>query len=142
MKCWNFGGLHVAGLISVATLAMSCIPLKAHGQSPAAQPTHQSPNWSSVEQALGRKGTANPGGVIRFSFPRSDLSVNVSGITLKPALALGGWVAFKELASGQAMVMGDLVLTEAEVTPVMAVLQAGGVEQTALHNHLLNDCRT
>ena len=105
----------------------------------AAQQTSTPPTWASVEQALGRKGAMQPGDVIKFSFPRSDLSVTVNGVTLKPALALGGWVAFKEATKGQAMAMGDLVLTEAEVGPVMRALQAGGVEQTALHNHILNE---
>jgi hypothetical protein len=76
---------------------------------------------------------------MKFSFPRSDLSVTIGAVTLKPALALSGWVAFKEISTGQAMAMGDLVLTEDEVSPVMAALQAGGVEQTALHNHVLNE---
>jgi hypothetical protein len=113
-------------------------PPQASGQNPNAQ-TPGAPDWSGVEQALGRKGTPNPGGVIKFSFPRSDLSVTIGGVTLKPALALGGWVAFKETSAGQAMAMGDLVLTQDEVSPVMAALQAGGVEQTALHNHVLNE---
>ena len=97
-----------------------------------------SPDWSAVENALGRKGTPNPGGVIKFSFPRSDLNVVVKGITLKPALALESWVAFQRIA-GHAMVMGDLVLLEDEVTTVMASLQQNGVDQTALHNHLLGE---
>jgi hypothetical protein len=123
----------------MATLAMSCVALEAGGQNPTLQTTPQSPDWTGVEHVLGRKGTPIPGGVIKFSFPRSDLSVNIGGVTLKPALALGGWVAFKEVAGGEAMAMGDLVLTEDEVSPVMAALQAGGVEQTALHNHLLKE---
>lgn len=96
-------------------------------------------NWAPVEEALGRKGAMQPGDVIKFSFPRSDLTVTVGGVTLKPALALGGWLAFKETAKGQAMAMGDLVLTDDEVSAVMRALQSGGVEQTALHNHLLNE---
>jgi len=103
----------------------------------AQQPTP--PQWTPVETALGRKGAMQPGGVIKFSFPRSDLSVNVAGISLKPALALGSWVAFKEMSNGQATAMGDLVLTEEEVGPVMQALQSGGVEQTALHNHILKE---
>lgn len=103
----------------------------------AQQPTP--PQWVAVENALGRKGAMQPGDVIKFSFPRSDLSVSAAGVTLKPALALGGWVAFKEMANGQATAMGDLVLTEDEVGPVMQTLQAGGVEQTALHNHILKE---
>jgi hypothetical protein len=63
-----------------------------------------------------------PGNVIKFSFPPSDLSVHVAGVTLKPALALGGWVAFKEVDNGQAVAMGDLVLTEDEISPVIAVI--------------------
>jgi Domain of Unknown Function (DUF1259) len=96
------------------------------------------PDWSVVENALGRKGTPSPGGVARFSFPRSDLNVVVHGVTLKPALALGSWVAFKRIAD-HAMVMGDLVLLDGEVTTVMASLQQNGVDQTALHNHLLGE---
>jgi len=86
------------------------------------------PDWSAVENALGRKGTPSPGGIARFSFPRSDLNVVVHGITLKPALALGSWVAFKRIAD-HAMVMGDLVLLDGEVTTVMASLQQNGVDQ-------------
>jgi hypothetical protein len=93
-------------------------------------------DWSAVEQALGRKGASNPGDVIKFSFPRSDMSVSVAGVQLKPAFALGSWVAFEHASDG-AIAMGDLVLTQEEVAPVMKKLQEGGVEQTALHNHLL-----
>lgn len=95
-----------------------------------------SSDWSSVEQALGRKGTPNPGDVIKLSFPRSDMSVSIAGVQLKPALALGSWVAFKHTGDS-ALAMGDLVLAEEEVAPVIRKLQSGGVEQTALHNHLL-----
>jgi hypothetical protein len=96
------------------------------------------PDWSAVESALGRKGTPSAGDVIKFSFPRSDLNVVLHGVALKPALALGSWVAFRRIAD-HAMVMGDLVLLEAEVTTVMASLQQNGVDQTALHNHLLGE---
>jgi hypothetical protein len=95
-------------------------------------------DWTQVEQALGRKGTSNPGDVRRFSFPRTDLKVVVAGVTLQPALALGSWVAFERI-SDHAMVMGDLVLLEGEVAPVMGSLQQNGIEQTALHNHLLGE---
>jgi uncharacterized protein DUF1259 len=96
------------------------------------------PDWTVVENALGRKGTPSTGGVIRFSFPRSDLNVVVHGVTLKPALALGSWVAFRRIAD-HAIVVGDLVLLDGEVTSVMASLQQNGVDQTALHNHLLGE---
>jgi hypothetical protein len=94
--------------------------------------------WKPVEDALGRKGTPNPGGVLKFSFPRSDLRVVLSGVILKPALALGTWVAFKRIGD-HVMVMGDLVLLDTEVASVLGSLQQNGVEQTALHNHLLRE---
>ena len=79
-----------------------------------------------------------PGDVYKVSFPRSDLKVMAAGVELKPALALGTWVAFKRMGE-MTVVMGDLVLTESEVTPVLSKLQQGGVETTALHNHVLNE---
>jgi hypothetical protein len=88
---------------------------------------------------LGRAGAPQAGNVHKFSFPRSDLSVTLNGTQLRPALALGSWVAFKQTSDGQAMAMGDLVLTEDEVQPVLARLQKGGVEQTAIHNHLVGE---
>src|SRR3982751_223415 len=95
-------------------------------------------DWKAVGQALGKEGTMQPGDVYKVSLPRSDMQVTVGGVQLKPALALGSWVAFKK--SGEmTMVMGDLVLTEDEVMPVMTKLQEGGVEQTALHNHVLHE---
>lgn len=94
---------------------------------------------SSVEQTLGRKGAVSPGGVVRFGFPRTDLQVTVGDVQLKPALALGSWVALKPMANGRAMAAGDLVLTSEEVGPVMQRLQAGGISETAVHNHLLGE---
>jgi len=91
--------------------------------------------WQKVDDALGRKGAVS-GDVHRYGFPRSDLAVALDGVTIKPALALGGWVAFKPM-HGQAMVMGDLVLLETEISPVMLKLMEGGLEITAVHNHLL-----
>lgn len=93
-------------------------------------------DWSKVEQALGKKGSAQPGGVYKFGLPRSDLKVTVDGVAIKPALALGSWVAFAPAADG-AMFMGDLVLTESEIGPVMKQLVDNGVEISAVHNHLL-----
>jgi hypothetical protein len=74
---------------------------------------------------------------MRFSFPRRDLRVRVGDVAVRPALALGSWVAFKRVGGGHSMVMGDLVLLDREVNDVISVLQAGGVEQSALHNHVL-----
>lgn len=92
-------------------------------------------DWEKVDAALGRKGAVSAD-VHRYGFPRSDLTVKLDGVTIKPALALGGWVAFKPM-HGEVMVMGDLVLLETEVNPVMAKLIENGIEITAVHNHLL-----
>jgi Domain of Unknown Function (DUF1259) len=92
-------------------------------------------DWEKVDAALGRKGAASAD-VHRYGFPRSDLTVTLDGVTIKPALALGGWVAFKPM-HGEVIVMGDLVLLETEVNPVMAKLIENGIEITAVHNHLL-----
>jgi hypothetical protein len=105
----------------------------------AADPAAPRDDWKDVEQALGRSGTSLPGGVYKVSFPRSDLSVTADGVTIKPALALGSWIAFRESSNGRAMAMGDLVLLESEINPVIDVLQAGGIEQSALHNHLVGE---
>ncbi|MFL5619640.1 MAG: DUF1259 domain-containing protein [Gemmatimonadaceae bacterium] len=111
------------------TVAASAAAPRAGAQAPLA----------GVAEALGRAGADQPGGVVRFSFPRSDLTVVANGVTLKPALALGSWVAFEPMEPHTATAMGDLVLLEAEVGGVMRALQAGGVEQTALHNHVLGE---
>src|SRR5262245_59770150 len=94
--------------------------------------------WKAVERAMGRPGAMQPGDVYKFSMPRGDLKVVVKGVEVKPALALGSWAAFK-MAGNQAMVMGDIVMTEDEVNPVISRLQQGGVEQTALHHHILHE---
>lgn len=96
-----------------------------------------SPGWESVEQAMGRHGTLQ-GDVLKFSMPRSDLNVTIGNTQVAPSLALGSWVAFKN-ADRESMVMGDLVLTEDEVSPVMKKLEQNGIEITALHNHLLGE---
>jgi hypothetical protein len=92
-------------------------------------------DWQKVDETLGRKAAVS-GDVHRYGFPRTDLSVTLDGVTIKPALALGGWVAFKP-AHGSAMAMGDLVLLETEVNPVMLKFIEGGFEITAVHNHVL-----
>jgi hypothetical protein len=94
-------------------------------------------SWAkAVDSALGRTGALQADSTYKFGFPRSDLAVTVGTIQLKPALALGSWVAFLPLGRSASIVMGDLVLTESEIVPVMTALQQGGIEQTALHNHL------
>src|SRR3979490_2412533 len=91
--------------------------------------------WKKVDDALGRPGAVS-GDVHRYGFPRTDLQVTLDGVAIKPAFALGSWVAFKP-AHGGAMAMGDIVLLESEINPVMAKLIASGLDITAVHNHLL-----
>lgn len=93
-------------------------------------------DWTSVAAALGKSGAEMPGGVYRVGLPRTDLHVTLDGVQIKPTLALGSWLAFQKMGA-EGMVMGDLVLTETEVGPVMKKLAEGGLEITALHNHLL-----
>ena len=95
--------------------------------------------WQAqVGEALGKIGTTTPSGIYRVGLPRTDLKVTLDGVELKAGFALGSWLAFEKMGD-QGMVMGDLVLTEAEVNPVMTKLAAGGIEVTALHNHLLRN---
>jgi hypothetical protein len=93
-------------------------------------------DWSKVDQALGKTGMAQPGDVHKYALPRTDLHVTLDGIAIKPALALGGWLAFRPVGEAT-MVMGDLVMAEDEINPVMAKLLANGITVTAVHNHLL-----
>ena len=96
----------------------------------------QDVEWQKVDEAFGRKPAVVSGDVHRYGFPRTDLTVTLDGVTIKPALALGGWVAFKPMQA-EVMVMGDLVLLETEINPVMAKLLENGLNITAVHNHLL-----
>ena len=92
-------------------------------------------DWAKIDATFGRTA-AVAGEVHRYGFPRTDLQVTLEGVTIRPAFALGGWIAFQPMRD-TAMVMGDLVLLQTEVNPVMAKLLEGGVEVTAIHNHLL-----
>ncbi|MDQ6718314.1 MAG: DUF1259 domain-containing protein, partial [Gemmatimonadota bacterium] len=116
-------------------LALAALASAAGAQSPQPDSALRTP----LERTLGRPGVSLPGGVVKFSFPRTDLTVVADGVKLEAVFALGGWVGFKKTGRGMTMAMGDLVLTEDEVNPVMLALQAGGVDQTAVHNHLLGE---
>jgi hypothetical protein len=131
----------LAGLAFLAAAAAAGAPaavLAQPGGAPA-QPQGTAPNadWRrTVASVLGRPGAEQPGGVYRVALPRTDLSVSVDGVEIRPGFALGSWLAFHPHGQGL-MVMGDLVLLEREVAPVMRRLAEGGIEVTALHNHLL-----
>jgi len=101
----------------------------------AAAANAQDIDWQKVDAAIGRSGAVTSD-VHRYGFPRTDLQVTVDGVTIRPSLALGGWAAFKP-AHGGAMVMGDLVLLDTEIAPVMSKLIENGLEITAVHNHVL-----
>jgi hypothetical protein len=109
--------------------------VRTFAESFATSAQAQEVDWQKVDDAFGRK-PAVTGDLHRYGFPRTDLNVTLDGVTIKPALALGGWVAFKPM-HGEAMVMGDLVLLETEINPVMLKLIEGGLDITAVHNHLL-----
>jgi hypothetical protein len=127
---------------SAVLTALGVAVVSAGGWAQNPNPTSQSgpaaADWKAVDQAMGREGKPQPGDVYKYSFPRGDLRVTASGVAIKPALALGGWVAFKRTGN-EAMAMGDLVLLEQEVTPVLTKLQELGVNPTALHNHVLRE---
>ncbi len=95
-------------------------------------------DWKAMDAAIGRANVAQPGDVHRYNFPRSDFKVSANGVAIKPSLALGGWIAMKAMGS-DVVAMGDLVLSDDELSPVIAKLQQGGIEQTAIHHHLLHE---
>lgn len=117
--------------------ALAALAPKAPAQAPAQGPVSDSV-WAAVDSALGRAGQMQAGDVRRYAFPRSDLAVTADGVALRPAFALGSWVAFGRSPEG-VRAMGDLVLLEREVGPVLSELQAAGIQPTALHNHLLGE---
>jgi hypothetical protein len=103
-----------------------------------ASSAQQKPSWKAVDDAMGRQGQDQPDGAHRFNMPRSDLKVTANGVDIKAGFALGSWAAFETMGD-HSVVMGDLVLTENEITPVMQKLVDSGLEITALHNHLLQE---
>jgi hypothetical protein len=130
-------------VVAVGLLAVTAgLPVAANLEAQVPQPPVKAapvkPDWLAIDGIMGREGKVQPGGVHRYSFPRGDLRVKIEGVVAKPAFALGSWVAFEGTGT-DAMAMGDLVLTEREVTPVLAKLQQAGVQETALHNHLLHE---
>jgi hypothetical protein len=136
-------------LVAIVTVAAGCREVRESDGAASAQASvgasqrerSDSTDWKAVDRAMGRTGKLQPDGVQKYSMPRSDLKVTTARVTVKPALALGSWVAFHR-ARGRTIAMGDLVLTENEITPVIAKLNEMGVEATALHNHLLRESPT
>src|SRR3989442_1364737 len=120
----------IAGVSVAVAAGVAKFPMPA-----PAQPSQSDAEWKAVEQALGKSGQVQPGGVFRVAMPRTDLKVKVQGVDVKAGFALGSYAAFKKTGK-DAMVMGDLVLLDEEVNDVMARLLDKGIAITALHNHL------
>jgi hypothetical protein len=97
----------------------------------------EAPDRETIDRALGRSGTLQ-GDVYRVAAPRSDLTVRIGDLTLRPGLALGSWMAFRR-AGPDTVAHGDLVLLEREVNPVISALQAARFDITAVHNHVLEE---
>ncbi len=122
--------------MSIALRLAALAAIAAFATSALAAPPPAVRDWTPVGQALGKAGAVQPDGGYRVPLPRSDLHVTLDGVQLKAGFALGSWVAFAPMGD-DAVVMGDLVLTQDEVSPVMKSLEENGFEITALHNHLL-----
>ncbi len=133
--------LAVAGVATAAAVARPAAPAAAHNEDHdhLIRPlVSTDADWAPVVAVLGRTGKlAADGTSYRVGLPRRDLSVTSHGVTIPPSFALGGYAAFARYPGGHAMVMGDLVVTEAEAPAVTDALQAGGLQQTAIHKHLL-----
>jgi hypothetical protein len=119
--------MRVMQLVTACGIVLSTAAAAAHAQGI---------DWDKIDTTFGRKPAGVAGEIHRYGFPRTDLQVTLDGVTIRPAFALGGWIAFQPMRD-TAMVMGDLVLLQSEVNPVMAKLLEGGLEVTAVHNHLL-----
>jgi hypothetical protein len=134
----NTSGRFLKFLLTIVAAASLYCGSLATGQTVNSASSNGSDDWKQVEAAMGRPGQMQPGDVIKFGMPRKDLHVVLDGVDIKAGLALGSWAAFKRDGTG-AMVMGDLVLTEDEVEPVMMKLQEGGIHESAVHNHLIGE---
>jgi hypothetical protein len=122
---WKSSAMNCAALAIAAALSGSALAADDGWQA-------------QVGEALGKAGSAMAGGIYRVGLPRTDLKVTLDGVELKAGFALGSWLAFEKMGDS-GMAMGDLVLTMDEVSPVMKKLIEGGIEITALHNHLLRN---
>ena len=150
----QWGRAGISGLAALVLIAAACSRQREAGERGAEAPEsgarerHEQAqaerplaviDWKQVDAGLGHRGALQPDGAYKVGMPRSDLHVTTAGVVLKPALALGSWVALKQVSDTEVMLMGDLVLLEREVGPVLGKLQEAGIGQTALHNHLLRE---
>ena len=124
-------------IAAIAAVAAGVAWLLSFSAAIAAPPPES--GWEAVDKVFGQQGKDLPGDVHKFSWPRTDLKVSITGVAIEPALALGSWAAFQKMEGGRAEVMGDLVLLGPEVAPVLRALEAGGFEILAVHNHLIGE---
>jgi len=117
--------------VIVTAVLFSCLPSLARGQAMPA-------DYQQVLSTLGRQGDFKAN-VLKVNIPRNDLNVTVAGIKTPTPFGFGGWVAMTPGTAGMNVLMGDLVLTQDEVNPVMSALLTNGLEVTALHNHFFWD---
>jgi hypothetical protein len=107
----------------------------------------QQSDWAEVEKVFGKKGAIQDG-VFKITYPRSDLKVKVVGFEVDPGLALTSWIGFINkpndgmMMDGNTMMMGDLVLLDKEVAPVISKIVSVNLEVTALHNHIVGESPT
>src|SRR5437763_8586085 len=127
---WLIGAV----LVTALTVAWRHHP----GLSGADEPKKAGLDADKIGKAAGAKATTTPDGVVRIGWPRTDVKVAVDGLPLKPVAGLGSWAAFTPAEHG-AMVMGDTVVFQDEVTPAMDAAFAHGLEVSALHNHFFYD---
>ena len=129
-----------------ATILGVGVALTLAAAAPAARQQKATIDWTAVGNAFGIQPTAQSSGVWRIDIPRTDLNVQVDAshklglqnFRVRPFFALGGYLVFLPTGSGdQAMMMGDLVLTEDELEPVMLSLEQNGIDVAAIHNHIL-----
>ncbi|MBV9452933.1 MAG: DUF1259 domain-containing protein [Rubrobacter sp.] len=121
----------VSGLLIIALVGL--------GVWSGLKPQSSSVDWTAVGDALGKDLESKGNGVYEATFPRSDLQVTSQNVKLDPSLDLGTEIYFQEVDNGMAMMMGEVVLTEDEVDPVITQLEQGGIEMTALHKHMRDE---
>jgi hypothetical protein len=128
--------LGMIGMCLVVGVASAVAALRAQtGATPGATKL----DTAKIESLTGLKGTMNEKeGVFKVSYPRSDIQAKAAGVTLTPPMGLTCWVSFQPMGN-HVMCMGDTVLLEDQVNPVMSVALENGLEVTALHNHFFWD---
>src|SRR6266436_532261 len=115
-------------------LGCLCSTLLGFGTRAQEMPT----DYQEVLRSLDRKGDFKAG-VLKVNIPRNDLKMTIQGVSTPTPFGFGGWVAFTKGTDGTEVMMGDLVLLQEEVNPVMSSLLDNGIEVTALHNHFFWD---